>query len=184
MNQLRRSILLALGVFVLPSGRAQRVKLDVRLGCQTPEVVKCIEPYAFDTLDTAALEGIVEARQACLSQDKEVLYSQSTCLPLTMGVDAAVGRPVELDYRCADVCPSAGGVLVLYALKGGEEACCGVGGYPVKAGWGYEGCAIRASSPGKSEPRACWKYQWTRRLWGSIEELMMGVSHRFGEAGS
>ena len=63
-------------------------QLAPREGCETPEVVACLQKYAYDNLTGMDRERVTEqALRECLSEDASVLRRQKSCLPMILGRD-------------------------------------------------------------------------------------------------
>ncbi|HEX9640147.1 MAG TPA: hypothetical protein VGB13_02405 [Candidatus Krumholzibacteria bacterium] len=114
-------LVLALALYPRP-----RTKLEVKLGCKTPEVVACLEDYAYDRMRSRDIWRLAaEGLPKCLSEDPEAFSVQATCLPVRVGT-VYVSRVLGIPAVTFD------GELRLNGF-----GCCEGGGYPLYTGGGY-----------------------------------------------
>ena len=125
------------------SGKVAKA-LEVPPGCKTFDLVRCLQPYAFEEFSSKDIERLVtEGMRKCLSREPWALRAQAACLPRQLGTDRRIGLPLMLSYACEDNCPAAGGVSLAYGAQVDLEACCAIGGaiYQTWAfGRQYMGC--------------------------------------------
>ena len=107
-------------------------KLEVEPGCKTPEVVSCLQDYAYEQMQPRDIWRLAaEGLPKCLSDDPEALHKQTTCLPVYMGITktedgrapVAVSRPSR--FPAVSFFDSVFSPAAFY--------CCKMGGYPLLA---------------------------------------------------
>jgi hypothetical protein len=113
--------------------------------CPGDEVAKCLQRYTKPKLSPADVRRVFdEVRSTCFAQgDADKLAAQGACLPLTIGMDSRNSQIIELIYRCSDVCPNQGRIVIRY-VDVAKGVCCELGGYPIRnRAWGdrYGGCS-------------------------------------------
>lgn len=144
--------------FALSVGGCSRPReLQVSPGCETPEVIECLQRFAVEKLSRRSLETVASGFRECFAEDKRELARQSSCLPQVMGTDAQTGHAVEVRYTCSDYCPDAGSLQLIYRGVSGGEACCDAGGVPRRdAAWGGNlGCQVSTRENAKERAAAC-----------------------------
>lgn len=123
-------------------------KLMAPAECRTPEVVACLQPYAFNRLSNDDIRRIAtEGVPRCLSKDKDILgRQQAKCLPIEMGKDNR-GREIAVRFFCSDVCPDQGYAYVGFAESIKKAECCKAGEIAARdfAWGGYAGCRPRVA---------------------------------------
>jgi hypothetical protein len=137
--------------FALLMGCSRQRQLAPPDECNDPQLIRCLQPLAFETLSASALARVQREGEACFSKDKAVLGRQSSCLPLVMGEDAQGRGKVSMRYYCTDICPDRGGVVAEFEGPRSLEACCAADGQPVLNfawGGGFRSCVVpRGSNP-------------------------------------
>lgn len=139
-------------VLLFPLGCEKTRQLTAPAACKDAELIRCLQPLAFETLGAAALTRVVEQGEACFSKDKTTLRHQASCLPLVMGEDARGRGKVSMRYHCSDLCPDQGGVVAEFEGLRNVQACCASGGQPIIDGaWGkFRACVVpRGATPSK-----------------------------------
>jgi hypothetical protein len=96
-------------------------------------VASCVARFAKPRLSTADIRDFASTGGTCFATQKEILWQQRRCLPLTLGTDVRNGMELEVAYFCADLCPEYGRILLQYRDVAGRD-CCRRGGYPVSFG--------------------------------------------------
>lgn len=121
----------------------------------SPAACDCIAAYGSPSMDEAALKKLQdEGLPACFpSADKEKLAEAASCLPQIVGQHAVNGKDIHVYYFCSDVCPDYGGVGVAFAGIKDVDACCAIGGIPLRdpAWGGFQGCV-----PPELDPMVPW----------------------------
>lgn len=128
----RSGFLVAAAVIFLCSCRKQ-VKLEVRKGCTTPEVVECLQEYAFEEMSSGDVGRLVQGGiPKCFAErDMPRLSEQRSCLPLTVGTDRDREIPIAVFMTCSDNCsPKSLQVGAHYRDVRDVHACCKLGGHP------------------------------------------------------
>jgi hypothetical protein len=119
--------------------RRRYKELKVHEKCETPEVLTCLQDYAFEELTQDDVERIImQAVQACLSDDSSILARQATCLGVSMGTDVRVGLAL---YVSAGLRRYKHFVIVGYGRSSLQE-CCARGAIPASLSYSrnYEVC--------------------------------------------
>lgn len=143
----RNSLGCVLISFTLAGCHGKPLKLEVRKGCKTPEVVHCLQQYAFENLSSSDVEQLVqEGIGKCLAlSDKDKLNVQKACLPLRVGIDKKRRSPIEVNWTAGEVRPDSLLVDAYYAAVPDLRSCCDLGGDPVingLSGHDYSACIV------------------------------------------
>jgi len=142
-RRVRRTLALVVCFSALLSCRGKPKRLEVPPGCPEPEVVRCLQDYAYERLSSRDIKRLIgEGVPSCLSRDQVILSRRSDCFPLDMGKDDQ-GRMIALVFRCEDMCADRGDVVPMYVDSMSPEACCDGGGYAYplfNASMAYGGC--------------------------------------------
>ena len=138
------TVLCFAGVCFLSACESRPHPLEVRDECKSPEVVRCLQQYAYEELSSNDVKRLIEdGIDQCLSKDPSILGKQAKCLPLWVGNDEE-GRKLALVFQCADVCPDRGHVVLVYPAAVSREECCARGGLTFlnwTFGEAYQACA-------------------------------------------
>lgn len=135
-----------MGLVLLVSCRGERHPLQAQAQCKSPEVIGCLQEFAYNDMSNADIERlIVQGIDKCFSKDRKERHAQAdTCLPLQVGTDRD-DHPVELVFRCEDNCTTTGQIWLKYADRPRLEECCERGGLTIRA-WSanghYSGCGV------------------------------------------
>ena len=140
---LLRVVLIGLGI---TSCRGEQHPLKVSSQCKSPEVISCLQEYAYEGMRDADIERlVVQGIEQCFSKDRRLQQKQAgTCLPLRVGTDRQE-HPLELVFRCEDDCTTTGHIWLKYAEATPLKECCERGGFTIRA-WSfnghYNGCGL------------------------------------------
>ena len=134
-------VLIGLGI---SSCRGEKHPLKVLAQCKSPEVIGCLQEYAYEDMRDADIERlVVQGIEHCFSKDVDERDTQAFgCLPLRVGTDRDE-HPLELVFRCEDNCRTTGHIWLRYADRPPLEECCERDGITIRA-WAanghYSGC--------------------------------------------
>lgn len=142
---LRPALFVLFSLALLTACNRKRQELQVRADCKSPEVMACLQQYAFEEMDSRDIERlIVEGVDRCFSDDSKELAKQTRCLPLIVGKDRRFDDRLGLIHNCDDLCQYKKDLIqLLYAENIGLERCCERQGLTFRvwsAGGRYGGC--------------------------------------------
>jgi len=129
-------VLIGLGI---TSCRGEKHPLKVSAQCKSPDVISCLQEYAYEGMRDADIERlVVQGIEQCFSKDRREQQEQAaTCLPLRIGTDSD-DHPFDLVFRCEDNCRTTGHIWLRYSDRPPLEECCERGGFTIRA-WSFNG---------------------------------------------
>lgn len=116
----------------------------IKCACRSPEcsACECFARHCSDPITCEVIETLESALWECFPHnDPYTLEFEAYCFINPIGTDSRNGKVVVLAYSCSDLCPTYGGVYIVYR-DAPESECESLGGTPAyDVGWGgYVGC--------------------------------------------